>query len=185
MFTAQALGPGPVSPPELIPRGALDISERFVFRQWDTGNFSYKEVSGELGVPGQVRTHRDRNAQRRLSAGTGEHAGHLIGIQFGAPGDERNLGLQNPNMNTFAPRQYHEAFQGSGGSYYALELRWQALLLEGWRIFVTVTDKYRRGADRPFTRHVDWIETSLTGETHRASLDFGNFGSPQKDEADS
>jgi hypothetical protein len=47
-----------------------------------------------------------------MSGGTGDHAGHLIGIQFGAPGDVRNLGLQNANMNTFAPKALQPAFSG-------------------------------------------------------------------------
>ena len=93
-----------------------DISARFTFRQWTQGSYSYKEASGELGVPGKVATHRSVAAQRAMSAGTGEHAGHLIGIQFGAPGDVRNLGLQNPNMNTFAPKKLQAAFRGPGGS---------------------------------------------------------------------
>ena len=59
-----------------------DISTRFVFRKWRQGNYSYKEASGELGVPGKVMTHRSVSAQRTMSGGTGEHAGHLIGIQF-------------------------------------------------------------------------------------------------------
>ena len=180
MSVASPLGPGPVWSPGLVPRGVLDIGGRFVFRTWSSREYSYVEASGELGVPGQVKTHRDKRAQRRVSAGTGEHAGHLIGIQFGAPGDKRNLGLQNPNMNTFAPQKHHEAFVGPGGSYLALESSWKALLLEGWRIFVTVTDKYRMGEDRPFTRHVAWIEVSSQGEARSNALDFGNFSSPQK-----
>ena len=76
-----------------------DISAQFIFRQWTQGRYSYKEASGELGVPGRVATHRIVSAQRTMSGGTGEHAGHLIGIQFGAPGDIRNLGLQNANMS--------------------------------------------------------------------------------------
>ena len=75
-----------------------DISAQFVFRQWTQGNFSYKEGCGELGVPGTVVKHRMVAAQTTMSGGTGDHAGHLIGIQFGAPGDVRNLGLQNANM---------------------------------------------------------------------------------------
>jgi hypothetical protein len=97
--------------------------------------------------------------QRTVSRGTGEHAGHLIGIQFGAPGDLRNLGLQNPNMNTFAPEALQPAFQGPGGGYHDLESRWSEQLKAGSKIRVTVRDKYRKGENRPFTRWVQWIET--------------------------
>ncbi len=162
----------------------LDISSRFSFREWSTSSYAYKEASGELGVPGRVETHRNLSDQRAVSSGSGEHAGHLIGIQFGAPGDLRNLGLQNPNMNTRAPRELHKAFAGPGGSYYELESMWKELLQQGWRIHVTVTDKYRLGENRPFTRHVRWTETSPAGESTSSALDYGNFGSPQKQAAD-
>src|ERR1700743_1086093 len=110
----------------------VDISKRFKFPPLRTqGGITYKEASGELGIPGQVVTHRSVYAQTQVSAGTGEHAGHLIGIQFGAPGDIRNLGLQNPNMNTFAPKRLQEAFRGPGGSYHDQETRWTQLLKTG------------------------------------------------------
>ena len=157
-----------------------DISAQFLFRQWTQGNYSYKEASGELGIPGKVSTHRSIAAQRAMSMGTGEHAGHLIGIQFGAPGDVRNLGLQNPNMNTFAPKGLQAAFQGHGGSYHDLESDWSDLLKAGYKIRVTVKDKYRKGENRPFSRSVHWTETKpgASSGTSR-QLEFGNFGSPQ------
>jgi hypothetical protein len=158
-----------------------DIRAQFLFRQWTQGNFSYKEASGELGVPGKVATHRIVAAQTTMSGGTGEHAGHLIGIQFGAPGDVRNLGLQNANMNTFAPKALQSAFQGHGGSYHDLESRWTARLKEGYKIRVTVKDKYRKGENRPFSRWVQWIETKPGASSGQAQeLDFGNFSSPQQ-----
>jgi hypothetical protein len=158
-----------------------DISAQFIFRPWTQGNYSYKEASGELGVPGKIATHRIEAEQHAMSSGTGEHAGHLIGIQFGAPGDIRNLGLQNPNMNTFAPKQLQAAFQGHGGSYHDLESRWSDALKAGSKIRVTVRDKYRKGENRPFSRWVQWTETkpgSSSGMTQQ--LEFGNFGSPQQ-----
>jgi hypothetical protein len=140
----------------------LDISAQFLFPPVRTpGNFSYKEASGELGVPGRVATHRLESAQRTMSARTGEHAGHMIGIQFGAPADARNLGLQNPNIYTFAPKALQLAFQGHGGSYHDLESRWTPRLKEGYRIRVTVRDKYRKGENRPFSRWAQWTETKL------------------------
>lgn len=165
--------------------GLRDVSGRFTFREEIRGRIRYKEISGELGIPGHVVTHRDRKSQTDLSAGTGEHGGHLIAIEFGAPGDIRNLGLQNPNMNTFAPTRYQKPLAGIGGSYRQLEIRWKELLLQGWKIHATVTDKYRIGEERPFTRHVRWTERSRSGETYTQSMDYGNFGSPQKREADS
>jgi len=156
-----------------------DISHRFQFSSGHRGAYFFKEASGELGVPGQVKTHRIVADQRLVSSGTGEHAGHLIGIQFGAPGDLRNLGLQNPNMNTFSPKPLQEAFQGPGGSYHNLESNWAELLRNGYSIRVTITDKYRPGENRPYTRSVSWTETSPQGQSEQLALEFVNFSSPQ------
>lgn len=163
----------------------VDIANTFHFDQWSSASFFYKRGAGYLGVPGTVITHRDEKIQKAFSKDTGEHAGHLIGIQFGAPGGIENLGLQNPNMNTWAPRKLQEALVGSGGSYLRLELRWRYLLLQGWKVHVTVTDKYRRGENRPFTRSIRWTETSPAGIASTLELDSGNFGSQQQRDAQS
>lgn len=162
----------------------LDISAQFIFRQWSESNYSYKQAAGELGVPGKVAPHRVIADQRAMSAGTGEHAGHLIGIQFGPPGDIRNLGLQNPNMNTFAPKALQPAFQGHGGSYHDLESRWSDALKAGSKIRVTVKDKYRKGENRPFSRWVQWTEIKPGAAfATTQELEFGNFASPQQQAA--
>jgi hypothetical protein len=152
------------------------------------GNYVYKSAWGKLGVPGRVLTHRDAKEQRKISAGTGEHAGHLIAIEFGAPGGLCNLGLQNPNMNTFAStKALGEAKEsiGEGGSYRKLELEWQALLLEvpPWDIEVTVTDIYHPDENRPFEREVRFTAKSPSGKTWSDHRTFGNFGSPQQAKA--
>jgi len=174
--------PGPVTSVGLVAQGSGDIRGQFTFREWSSNEYRYVRASGELGVPGAVVTHRDTSAQRQVSAGTGEHAGHLIAIQFGAPGDGRNLGLQNPNMNTFAPRALQECFQGSGGSYHSLETSWSHLLNQNYKIHVTVTDKYLAGENRPYTRSVHWTETSPQGLITQRALEFVNFSSPQSRE---
>ena len=158
-----------------------DISHSFVFRpRWRQGSFEFEELSGELGVPGDVMTHRSLQDQRAMSAGTGEHAGHRIGIQFGAPGDARNLSLQNPNMNTYAPRDLQVVFRGPGGNYLRLESTWTDRLKAGCRIWVRVRDKYRVGDGRPISRQVEWIETDANGvKAGPRLLEFGNFSSPQ------
>ena len=156
-----------------------DISHRFLFTSGNRGSHFFKEASGELSVPGQVMTHRVVADQRTVSSGTGDHAGHLIGIQFGAPGDLRNLGLQNANTNTFAPKPLQEAFQGSGGSYHNLESQWAEQLRQGYSIRVTITDKYRPNENRPYTRSVTWTETAPSGHSQLLSLEFVNFSSPQ------
>ena len=126
-------------------------------------------------------THRDVGAQRELAGGSGDHAGHMIGVQFGAPGGIENMGLQNANMNTFAPRRLQEAFRGHGGSYHDLESEWSRKLKAGSRIMIIVQDKYRLDEERPFVRWVQWTETTREGK-HLApeTMDFGNFSSPQQ-----
>jgi hypothetical protein len=157
-----------------------DISGRFRFRpRWRQGNFEYEQISGELGVPGQVMTHRDTAAQRAMSSGTGDHAGHRIGLQFGAPGDARNMGLQNANINTRAPRSLHDTFRGPGGSYLDLETKWADHLRSGSRIEVTVKDQYRQGEGRPVARMAQWTETHPSGTRETQSLTFLNTTSPQ------
>jgi len=161
-----------------------DVSSRFTFRQWKQAGFLFKEAAGELGVPGKVMTHRDVKAQRDLAGGTGDHAGHMIGVQFGAPGGLENMGLQNANMNTFAPKRLQEAFRGHGGSYHDLESEWSRKLKQGYHITVVVQDKYRSNDERPFVRWVQWVETAPNGKQNGAqTLDFGNFSSPQLREA--
>lgn len=155
-----------------------DISSRFTFRNWTQAGYFFKEAAGELGVPGTVATHRDVQAQRDLAGGTGDHAGHMIGVQFGAPGGIENMGLQNANMNTFAPKRLQEAFRGHGGSYHDLESDWARKLKDGYRITVTIQDKYRVGEERPFVRLVEWTE-SKGRQSVTQTLDFGNFSSPQ------
>jgi hypothetical protein len=164
-----------------------DISNSFVYRaRWREGNFEFEELSGNLGVPGTVMTHRLVSAQAAMSAGTGEHAGHRIGIQFGAPGDVRNLSLQNPNINTYAPRDLHVVFKGPGGNYLKLESDWTQLLKTGSQIWVRVRDKYRVGEGRPISREVEWIVTDPKGlRLAPRVLTFGNFPSPQAPNATS
>ncbi len=157
-----------------------DVRTNYTFDQGYTRTGFYKKAMGELGVPGQVLTHRDPGAQTEVSSGTGEHAGHLIAIKFGPPGGLENLGLQNPNMNTYSPKPLQEAFQGSGGSYYRLECRWTELLHKNYKIHVTVTDRYRPGENRPYTRSVEWTETPPGGGLPESkALEFVNFTSPQ------
>jgi hypothetical protein len=161
-----------------------DISSRFTFRSWTQAGYFNKEAAGELGVPGKVMTHRDVGAQRDLAGGSGDHAGHMIGVQFGAPGGIENMGLQNANMNTFAPKRLQEAFRGHGGSYHDLESEWSRKLKAGSRISVIVQDQYRLGEERPFVRWVQWTETTAQGKQEAPQTrDFGNFSSPQLREA--
>jgi RHS repeat-associated protein len=57
-------------------------------------------AEGPLCNPNRIQNeHRDTSAQRNVSAGTGDHAGHLIGNQFGGPGGQENLTRMCPTLN--------------------------------------------------------------------------------------
>ncbi len=144
-----------------------DVSGRFSFPdryRTTVGDKAYEvqEASGALGVPGLVRQHRDRTSQTAVSGGSGDHAGHLIGNQFGAPGDARNLTRQNWIMNT------------GGGTYYDLERRWAEKLTQGTGIDVRVRDFIPQETSRPAFRKVEWTETAPDGTQRHHHLDFAN-----------
>lgn len=143
-----------------------DVSHRFRFQEFTRDGKSYKQASGELGAPGKVRQHRSTSAQQGVSAGTGDDAGHLIGNRFGAPGDARNLSLQNWRSNRF-------------GTYKDLENFWAEKLKAGTRVEVTVTDVTRPGEDRPFMREVKWTEILPNGSRSGQELTFANTHTPQ------
>jgi hypothetical protein len=146
----------------------------------------YKRASGELGVPSTVAKSRNRSAQRKISEGTGEHAGHLIATRFGAPGCTCNLSLQNPNMNSYTPKEHQDAL-GEGGSWLKLEDSWAELLEAGQkddrrvRIKVEVEDRFRPGNTRPYKRNVQWWMKQGSGDwvLMPNNIIYPNFSSPQ------
>jgi hypothetical protein len=131
-----------------------------------TATHDIKFAAGKLQVPGAVDRQRDVVAQRAVSKGRGDDAGHLIAHQFGGPEAPYNLSIQNYRQN-----------QG-GGTYWDLEQRWASELKNGVAIEVTVREMSRKGEDRPYHRHVSWLETHkdslVLGE-----LDFVNTMSPK------
>jgi DNA/RNA non-specific endonuclease len=131
-----------------------------------TASHDIKYAAGRLQVPGSVDPQRDLAAQRAVSKGRGDDAGHLIAHQFGGPEAHYNLSIQNYRQN-----------QG-GGTYWDLEQRWASDLKNGVKIDVTVREMSRKGEDRPYHRHVKWLETHkdslVLGE-----LDFVNTMSPK------
>ena len=131
-----------------------------------TATHDIKFAAGKLQVPGAVDRQRDVVAQRAVSKGRGDDAGHLIAHQFGGPEAPYNLSIQNYRQN-----------QG-GGTYWDLEQRWASELKNGVEVDVTVREMSRKGEDRPYHRHVSWLETHkdslVLGE-----LDFVNTMSPK------
>ncbi len=132
------------------------------FRFWTktTPEAEVKFAAGKLQVPGSAGP-RDLAAQRAVSRGTGDDAGHLIGHQFGGPETPANLSLQ------------HHAQNQGGGTYYNLEQRWAEKRLAGIEVDVEIRETKRVGDDRPFHRHVEWTEGA--GQTLQyGELDFVN-----------
>lgn len=143
-----------------------DISKHFRFRQFERNGNLVHEASGRLGIPGNVMRHRSRSAQRSVSSGTGDDAGHLIGDRFGAPGGRENLTPQNWIAN-------------QKGTFHDLEDAWAAKLKQGTGIEVKVSDVTKKGEDRPFMRKVEWSEITPTGVTTRHELTFANTHTPK------
>ncbi len=144
-----------------------DISDQFTYNETvRPDGFREVEVSGELGVPGEVRTHRDEGAQSAISSGTGDHAAHLVANIFGASGGPENLSAFNWGTNL--------------SSYKRLENHWGRLLLAGGEVSVRVTDVFPPGAgDRPRSREVRWTETAPDGSVSQQELTFPNFHTPE------
>lgn len=146
-----------------VPQALPDIAKRFKFYNQHLGNKVHKVGEGWLGVPGRVKTHRSKHQQTKVSGGTGDDAGHLIGDRFGPPGDTRNLSRQNWKAN-----------QG-GGTFHNLEDMWDDKLQQGYKIHVKVTDIAEAGSDRPYHRLVEWVEVAPSGTSAtKHSLSFLN-----------
>jgi hypothetical protein len=156
-------GRGAATVAKLLP----DISGQFAFKTVKQGGKEIKTAEGWLGVPGKVMTHRSSAAQKGVSGGTGDDAGHMIGNQFGAPGDAKNLSLQNWVMNR------------GGGTWHELERQWADLLQKGYKVRVKVTDVAEAGA-RPYHRKAEWTLVHPDGKgTSNHSLDFLNATTPK------
>ena len=138
-----------------------DISKQFSFRTFKRNGYEYTEATGRLGVPGKVKQHRSKYAQSKVSSGTGDDAGHLIGNRFGAPGGVENLKQQNYITN-------------QNGTFKQLENEWERKLKRGTGIEVKVVDIAKAGDPRPFARRVEWKEISPNGQAINRELTFMN-----------
>lgn len=143
-----------------------NVADQFIFPDpIREGTYRYVIASGRLGVPGKVRQHRNRNAQKRVSRHTGDDAGHLIGNQFGAPGGIENLTPQNKVAN-------------ENGTFHALEDRWAEKLKNSIGIEVVIQDVFRDNEDRPFMRRAAWEEILVDGAVIKDKLVFANTHTP-------
>src|SRR5262245_36163918 len=106
-----------------------DVRGQYTFETKTRNGKTYKQAYGWLGMPDQVIEHRSASDQRKVSSGTGDDAGHMIGNRFGSPGSPDNLSLQNWKANRY-------------GTYKNLENLWAAKRLSGVEIYVQVTDVF-------------------------------------------
>jgi len=148
-----------------------DVSRNFRYRVYRRGDNTVKEAAGRLGVPSKVKHHRSASAQRGVSGGTGDDAGHLIGNRFGASGGAENLSPQNWRQNR------------GQGTFYTLEKQWSHMLEKGWGVEVRVRDFTRAGEARPWMRKVEWTEISPNGTRIKRELDFVNTHTPKSRQA--
>jgi hypothetical protein len=140
-----------------------DISKRYNYYETTSKRGSHVKVAeGELGVPGKVMKHRSQTEQAKVSAGSGDDAGHLIANIFGAEGGGRNLGKQNWIANEF-------------GTWRQLEIMWAEKLLNGTKVSVKIKEVAKVKGERPFMREVTWTEIDPSGNVTHHELTFGNF----------
>jgi hypothetical protein len=137
------------------------VSQQITYSQLTQGDKILKIAQGNLSVMPASQRLRDEAAQRRVSSGTGDDAGHLIGNLFGGSGGEENLSPQNWIQNRY-------------GSFRQLERSWHNQLLGGTQIWVKVTDMYRVGEDRHYARQVEWRAGTQTN-----TLYFANTHTPR------
>lgn len=139
-----------------------NVSVEYLSYGYTKSNSTRCEVTeGELKVPSQVEHARSRAAQKAVSEGTGDDAGHRIAARFAGPPDISNLARQNRIQNRW-------------GTYYKLEDDWAGKLESGVRIIVRVSDLYKPGAVRPFARRAEWREIYPDGRVIDIILDFAN-----------
>lgn len=162
-----------------------DISKRFKFPHIRTvirngKEFRVKEASGRLGIPGKVKSHRQASEklQKKVSSGSGDDAGHLIGDQFGAPPGTQNLSKADAPLHAENLSRQNWIQNEGGGTYHDLESRWSEQLQQGTGIEVRVRDYFPEGSNRPSFRTVEWTEIAPDGTKSQKQLDFMNTHTP-------
>jgi len=161
-----------------------DISHRFKFSTTSAvrngKQYQVKQASGRLGIPGNVKTHREASEklQTKVSGGSGDDAGHLIGNQFGAPPGSQNLSKADAPLHAENLSRQNWVQNQGGGTYHDLESAWAEQLQRGTGIDVSVYDYFPQGSNRPSFRSVEWKEIHPDGRVTEKSLDFMNPHTP-------
>ena len=119
-------------------------------------------------VQGQARTvtspPRDLAAQKTVSKGSGDHAGHLLAASLGGSPGRENLSRQNAAQNT--------------GAYKKKEEILKRALKQGSKVHIDIKSVTRPGQERPLYRKFDSRETRPDGQVIQRSVLFGNFHTP-------
>jgi len=117
-------------------------------------------AEGPICNPNRIQNeHRDTNAQKSVSSGTGDHAGHLIGNQFGGPGGKENLVRMCPTLNL--------------GNWKRMENQLVALSRNN-SVQVVVTVHYKGNSTKPSRFTVDAVITDRNGKTTRQRFTHKN-----------
>jgi hypothetical protein len=162
-----------------------DISYTYRFGTTRRGDSVVQWSEGRLGVPGTVRLHDNPAAHRAISnrqtgSHPGDHAGHLIGRQFGAPDIGDNLAPQNYIINSRADRAdtWVPSDVSRLGTFRRQEQQWAEKLRAGTGIEVRVEDVFKAGETRPFMRRATWTEIAPDGSVTNHHQVFMNPTTP-------
>ena len=110
-------------------------------------------AEGPLCNPNRIENeHRSTSAQKRIAGGTGDHAGHLIGNQFGGPGGDENLVRMCPTLNLGKWKKMENQLVG---------------LTKNNSVRVVVTVHYKGNSTKPAKFTVDAYITDRNGKVTR------------------
>jgi hypothetical protein len=110
-------------------------------------------AEGPLCNPNRIENeHRSTSAQKRIAGGTGDHAGHLIGNQFGGPGGDENLVRMCPTLNLGKWKRMENQLVG---------------LTKNNSVRVVVTVHYKGNSTKPAKFTVDAYVTDRNGKVTR------------------
>jgi hypothetical protein len=150
-----------------------------------SGN-AWVTTEGEIKPKGTFTKVRSRYEQRKVSAGTGDDAGHRAAASQAGSAGRENLARQNRIMNR------------AGGSWRKLEVEFDKATANGFKVRRKISDVYRPQdhgrtswdanfakdleanprAYRPYRRHVEWTITDAEGNVESGEHDFVNTKTP-------
>ncbi len=153
----------------------IDISRTFRFvpppEFYRMRTIVEKYAAGWLGWPKVVKNHRGSSQHNELPVRDGDHIGHLIGVQFGAPDNAQNVSSQNGIQNGITKKI-------GWGNYFRFEDRCKSLMNAGAGIYLQVWTYLRWAGSMKYTdyRDVHVAVYHASGAKERVdNLSFANF----------